>query len=249
MRRTSRHRSAARWLGAGLRAAGGAYAAYVGLAWARYGRVRPPDADERDALLDRFMPAYDVVERHHIRVKAPAAVTLAAASEMDLFQLLPVRAIFSLRAVPRPSTVDFDFERKAPKRSDDDDAGEHADVAERRRPRCHDFGGDEELESEQNSPPEIPAVGARGRVQAIADRGDGEGQRRGRDAGEDEDDAGNLDQPGDALFPAEGADEVVGADHAAAGVLVIVREATSATTTVMMPTITSLAIATAIRLY
>jgi hypothetical protein len=45
------------------------------------------------------MPAYEVVERHHIRVAAPPAITLAAASEMDLLGSRIVRAIFRGRAL------------------------------------------------------------------------------------------------------------------------------------------------------
>jgi hypothetical protein len=52
---------------------------------------------DRDELLDRFMPAYEVVERHQIRVAAPADVTLAAAKEQDLLQLPLVRAIIRAR--------------------------------------------------------------------------------------------------------------------------------------------------------
>jgi hypothetical protein len=76
----------------------GAYAAYVGVTWARYGRAsaaRHPE--ERDDLLDTFMPRFEVVERHHIRVNAPAAITLAAAKEMDLGRLLVVRALIRAR--------------------------------------------------------------------------------------------------------------------------------------------------------
>ena len=40
------------------------------------------------------MPDYEVVERHQIRVCAPAPVTLAAAREQNLFELPLVRAIF-----------------------------------------------------------------------------------------------------------------------------------------------------------
>ena len=43
------------------------------------------------------MPDYEVVERHHIRVCAPAPVTLAAAREQNLFELPLVRAIFKGR--------------------------------------------------------------------------------------------------------------------------------------------------------
>jgi hypothetical protein len=86
-----------RWpaVGAGLAAAG--YATYVGMTWARYGRVRPASPEERDGLLDRFMPSYEVVERHHVNVRAPAAVTFAAACDMDLLRLPLVRALFKGR--------------------------------------------------------------------------------------------------------------------------------------------------------
>jgi hypothetical protein len=43
------------------------------------------------------MPVYDVVERHHVRVAAPAEITLAAARELDLFGHPVVRAIVKTR--------------------------------------------------------------------------------------------------------------------------------------------------------
>lgn len=69
-----------------MRAAAGAaaiaglgYAALAGRAWLRFGRAaRPGTFEERDPLLDIFVPHYDVVERHHIAVDAPAALTLPA---------------------------------------------------------------------------------------------------------------------------------------------------------------------------
>ena len=87
-------RSMSQWLTAGAALAAGAYAGYVGLTWIRYGRAARPADDEEDSILDGFMPSYDVVERQHIHVGAPAAVTLAAAREMDLSQSRIVRAIF-----------------------------------------------------------------------------------------------------------------------------------------------------------
>jgi hypothetical protein len=78
--------------GAGL--AAGVYAAYAGLTWSRYGHVPPPDPDEADDLLDRFMPVYEVAERHHRHVAAAAAVTLAIAGDIDAFDLPVVRAVF-----------------------------------------------------------------------------------------------------------------------------------------------------------
>jgi hypothetical protein len=59
-----------------------------------------------DALLDRFMPSYDVAERHETVVHAPAPATWAAAQALDLHRSLLIRAIFAgreliLRSAPR----------------------------------------------------------------------------------------------------------------------------------------------------
>ena len=97
MSTTSGMRTALRLLAAGAGVVVGGYAACVGLAWHRYGRVQRAKVDEVDALLDRFMPVYDVVERHHIQIAAPAAITLAAAKEQDLFHLPLVHLIFKAR--------------------------------------------------------------------------------------------------------------------------------------------------------
>src|SRR6266536_2566017 len=47
-----------------------------------------------ETLLDRFMPTYEVGERHETRVAAPALVTYRAACELDLQRSVLVRAIF-----------------------------------------------------------------------------------------------------------------------------------------------------------
>jgi hypothetical protein len=73
------------------------YATVIGTTWYRYGRVRSPRPDERDPLLDQFMPEYEVAERHHVRVAAPAAITLSAVTHTDLQQSRIVRAIFKAR--------------------------------------------------------------------------------------------------------------------------------------------------------
>ena len=84
----------------GLAAVAGAYAARAALTWFGYGRAsQSSDSRERDELLDRFMPQYDVVERHRIRVAAPAEATLLAAGEQDLWQMPLVRAIFRAREI------------------------------------------------------------------------------------------------------------------------------------------------------
>jgi len=92
-------RSTARLLAGGIGLAAGAYATYVGVTWYRYGRVAPAGPDEEDPLLDRFMQEYEVVERHHIRVGAPASTTLAVASDLNLFDLPLVRGIVKGRAL------------------------------------------------------------------------------------------------------------------------------------------------------
>jgi hypothetical protein len=92
-----RIRRATGWLAAGAGVAALGYAAFAGLTWYRYGQVARASADETDPLLDRFMPEYEVAERHHVAVNAPAGVTLSAASATDLQQSPIVRAIFRAR--------------------------------------------------------------------------------------------------------------------------------------------------------
>ena len=90
MRKTSRHA----WpvVGGGVGAVTLLGLGYVATQWLRYGHVRkrggPP------TLLDRFLPACEVLERHETRVAAPADVTYVAAREMRLASSPVVRAIF-----------------------------------------------------------------------------------------------------------------------------------------------------------
>ena len=84
--------------------AAGAYMAYVATTWLRYGHAE--SAPGADPLLDRFMPDFDVVERHHISVAAPADVTFAAACDIDLQQSPLVRGIFRGRELILGSTPD-----------------------------------------------------------------------------------------------------------------------------------------------
>lgn len=106
MRTKSWLRSMTSFLVAGAGIAAGAYGAYAAITWYRYGRVSQADGPEGDGRLDRFMPVYEVVERHHVRVAAPAALTLAAAREQDLLQLPLVRSIFKARALILRATPD-----------------------------------------------------------------------------------------------------------------------------------------------
>src|SRR5690242_19436600 len=86
-----------KWPAAALAVVAGTYAAYVGATWFRYGHPPSSDADHADPLLDRFLPDYEVVERHHILVATPADVTFTAACEQDLLASPAVRAIIKTR--------------------------------------------------------------------------------------------------------------------------------------------------------
>jgi hypothetical protein len=92
-----RFRTALQWSAAAVGFAATAYATYVGVAWLRYGGASRASDEEADALLDRFMPDYEVAERHHIHVAAPAEITFAAACETDLMQSPIIRAVFRAR--------------------------------------------------------------------------------------------------------------------------------------------------------
>jgi hypothetical protein len=97
MNHTHRSSPALHWLAAGAGLATALYATRAGFAWLQYGHPPSPNMDETDRLLDEFIPVYEVVERHHVRVAAPAATSLAAACEMDLAQSAVIRAIFKTR--------------------------------------------------------------------------------------------------------------------------------------------------------
>lgn len=85
------------WLAAGAGVAGAALGANAAATWLRYGRPRRAHGDAADPLLDSFMPAYDVCERHCVAVAAPAEVTFAAAKTVDISDSRIIRAIFRAR--------------------------------------------------------------------------------------------------------------------------------------------------------
>ena len=100
-------RTALKWTAAGVGLVAGAYATHVGVAWSRYGHAhRPANPEDQDALLDRFMPDYEVSGHHGVGVAAPAAITFGAAREMDLFSSPVVRAIIRGRELVLGSTPD-----------------------------------------------------------------------------------------------------------------------------------------------
>jgi len=90
-------RSTAKWSAVLAGIACGSYATYAGVTWHRYGQHQPTKDQDIDPLLDLFMPVYEVVDRHHVRIAAPADVALAAATEMDLEGSALVRGIFKTR--------------------------------------------------------------------------------------------------------------------------------------------------------
>jgi len=96
---TSKMQTALKWSVGTIGLAVGSYAVYVGLTWLRYGHPAPAAGQDADPLLDQFMPTYDISERHHIRVAAPAPVTFAAACEQDLMAAPLVRAVFKAREI------------------------------------------------------------------------------------------------------------------------------------------------------
>ena len=92
-------RSTSFWIAGAAGLAAATYGTCAAVTWLRYGCHGDPSADERDALLDAFISHYDVVERHHIAVRAPAAVVMAAARDMDMAGSPVARAIFRAREI------------------------------------------------------------------------------------------------------------------------------------------------------
>jgi hypothetical protein len=95
-----------RWGAIGAVGLGAGYAALVGWGWLRYGHRGAVPEGASDPLLDTFLPAYDVSERHSIQINAPAAVVLAAAKEMRLDQSPIIRTIFRAREIVLGATPD-----------------------------------------------------------------------------------------------------------------------------------------------
>jgi hypothetical protein len=81
----------------GLGAAAGGYAGLV--AWHRmhYGKLAIAAEPGNRSLLDRFIPAPEVFEHHHIAIDAPAEVVLDAAKAMRMLDSPLVRGVFRAR--------------------------------------------------------------------------------------------------------------------------------------------------------
>lgn len=98
--------SAAKWGAAGLGVGIAAYGAYAAATWLRYGHPRHPNRHASDRELDRFIPQYDIVERHRVYVNASASRTFAAACHLDMLRSPLVRAIFKGRELLLGSSPD-----------------------------------------------------------------------------------------------------------------------------------------------
>lgn len=84
-------------IGAGVAAVG--YAGLIAFNRMRYGKGSRARHDDDSRLLDRFMPAPEVIEHHRIHIAAPADVVLATARSMEVLQSRLIRAIFKAREV------------------------------------------------------------------------------------------------------------------------------------------------------
>ena len=60
----------------------------------------PLSNDTTGLLIDELMPLYDVNERHHTHVRAPAETTYAAVRSFDLSHSAIIRTLFRLRELP-----------------------------------------------------------------------------------------------------------------------------------------------------
>jgi hypothetical protein len=90
-------RFATKWSALGVGLAAFSYATYVSANFIRYGRPKLAKGADADALLDTFMPTYEVVDRRSAHIAAPADVALATATEMDFESCPLIRAIFKTR--------------------------------------------------------------------------------------------------------------------------------------------------------
>jgi len=88
-------RLAGRGLAAGATFAAIGYAGLVAYHRARYGKVAV--AADRSLLLDRFIPAPEVIEHHRVRIAAPAGLVLDTARNLELLNSPLVRSVIRAR--------------------------------------------------------------------------------------------------------------------------------------------------------
>lgn len=97
-------------LGRGLAFATGAaalgYAGLVGWHRSRYGKVHHDAQPGMGDLLDRFIPAPEVLEHHQIAIAAPAELVLATAKNVRLMDSPLVRAVIKARELAMGGAAD-----------------------------------------------------------------------------------------------------------------------------------------------
>ena len=108
----TRSRRAWRIVGGGVGAVALIALGQAAATWLRYGRVARTSS--APGLLDRFLPTYEIRERHETHVAAPVELTNRAARAMDLDRSSVVRAIFRgrellMRAAPAENQVPKPF--------------------------------------------------------------------------------------------------------------------------------------------
>jgi hypothetical protein len=74
-----------------------AYGVYFVTTWVNYGKAAREASAPNGAVLDQFLPAYEVSERHETLVDAPASVTYQVGKEVNPNRSPLVRAIFQAR--------------------------------------------------------------------------------------------------------------------------------------------------------
>lgn len=90
-------KTALRGAGAAAILAGTAYGGLVIYNRLKYGTPKASAATGKDSLLDRFIPAPEVIEHHRIEIDAPAELVLSTAKDLQLLDSPIIRAIFKAR--------------------------------------------------------------------------------------------------------------------------------------------------------
>jgi hypothetical protein len=102
------------WIAGGaMGAVGLAGLGHIARTWYGYGKSK--NGGYVDAILDRFMPVYEVRERHEIEVAAPVVDTYEAARALEIDRSGLVRAIFRGRELERAEGVRGQQSGQAPR--------------------------------------------------------------------------------------------------------------------------------------
>jgi hypothetical protein len=80
------------------------WSAYAAVTWLSFGPKQ--SSQDSDAVMDRYMPRYDIAEVHRVNTAAPASTTYDVARALDLHQSRVINAIFRSREVMLRATPD-----------------------------------------------------------------------------------------------------------------------------------------------